>query len=288
MKKIIVLILSLAIVFAFSIPVLAATDLNALAPAVFIPDETENSVVGLFDYVSLTAEQQSIYKEFMDAISGKEYDTNYCYYIFNTSGGTTHSNLTFFKIPSQYKVNTAPTFDGRYSLVLDTLNVSYTFMEFSLRSREQGELYKFSGMWSTKTEAPYRALSRGVVLDFKSSKYIFLLASSPNSVSQILNTANFPNLYNNTFKGQLIFRDNNPEQPTPPLEPETPVEPPKPPIIPQGDPNFVPYDTSVWEQFLAYVSGNIGSATNIGLLIFAVIFGIRLVVLIVRRFTKRG
>lgn len=65
--------------------------------------------------------------------------------------------------------------------------------------------------------------------------------------------------------------------------------PPDPvfPVVPEGDPEFVPYDTAVWtDRFVPWVKQSIGSSTNIGLLIFAVILAIIIVPRIIKKFAK--
>lgn len=48
---------------------------------------------------------------------------------------------------------------------------------------------------------------------------------------------------------------------------------------------YVPWDTSYLTAFLNFVKSNIGAAATIGVLIFAVIFGIHLVIKVIRSFT---
>lgn len=48
---------------------------------------------------------------------------------------------------------------------------------------------------------------------------------------------------------------------------------------------YVPWDTSYLTTFLNFIKSNIGAAASIGILIFAVIFGIPLVIKVVRSFT---
>lgn len=51
---------------------------------------------------------------------------------------------------------------------------------------------------------------------------------------------------------------------------------------------YIPWDISYLDKFMTYLKFNIGNATFIGILIFAVVFGIGLVVMIVKTFTRGG
>lgn len=102
-------------------------------------------------------------------------------------------------------------------------------------------------------------------------------------------------------KRLLLEDDLEDEVPPDPEEPDTPsssepdesipdTPPPPPynptiPTIPEGG-KYVPYDTSVWYTFLDRIKTNIGSATNIGFLIFGVSVVWAILTRIVKRFTK--
>ena len=87
-----------------------------------------------------------------------------------------------------------------------------------------------------------------------------------------------------------------PEEPDPPSssEPSESIpDLPKPdnynptlPTIPTGDGLYVPYDTAVWDTFLERTKQNIGSATNIGFLIFGIAVVWSILTRLVKRFTK--
>lgn len=58
-------------------------------------------------------------------------------------------------------------------------------------------------------------------------------------------------------------------------------------VIPPADGVYVTYDTSTWSRiFLPYMKMSIGSSTDAGLSILAIIMGILVVIMIVRKFSK--
>lgn len=74
-------------------------------------------------------------------------------------------------------------------------------------------------------------------------------------------------------------------EPEPEPDPKPPYNP-QLPTIPEGNPEYVPYDTSIWEKFLTHIKGNIGSSTSVGFLILAAILGVLIVIRVVRKFSK--
>lgn len=91
-----------------------------------------------------------------------------------------------------------------------------------------------------------------------------------------------------------IWYDIPPEEPDPPSSSSTP-EPSPPPTIEQPPLNFptfpkvenkwVPYDTTIWNDFAHKIRSSIGNSTNIGFTIFAIILGILVALRVVKRFT---
>lgn len=76
--------------------------------------------------------------------------------------------------------------------------------------------------------------------------------------------------------------DPEPEPDPPPQPPYVPADP----VIPPGNSEYVPYDTSIWKKFLDHVRFNIGSVVSVGLLIFSIIAGVWLIKKIIDYFTK--
>lgn len=98
--------------------------------------------------------------------------------------------------------------------------------------------------------------------------------------------------------GQLGWRDDIEDEPSEP-EPPTPSEPepePIPPWTPGGTPPpttgntspYVPYDVSVWDDFIAYLRTASGSATNIIMLIMIPFIIVPLIISIIKHFASGG
>ncbi len=93
----------------------------------------------------------------------------------------------------------------------------------------------------------------------------------------------------------FIFEGLNDTPPPASSEPEPPVssEPDPPPVVSypdfptvgEVDSPYVPYDTTVWNQFTSFVKGRIGAAVNIGFIILAVLLGFWVCTRIIRKFT---
>lgn len=94
----------------------------------------------------------------------------------------------------------------------------------------------------------------------------------------------------------LAFEDNGGLAPTPePEEPEEPEEPsssapptPTLPEIPAGDGKYVPYDTGAWLGFLIHILSTMSTAARIGIIIFASLLGILLIIWVIRWFLPRN
>ncbi len=87
--------------------------------------------------------------------------------------------------------------------------------------------------------------------------------------------------------------DEEPDQPSSSEPSESIPDLPKPndynptlPTIPAGDNLYVPYDTAVWDTFLERTKQNIGSATNIGFLIFGIAVVWSILTRLVKKYTK--
>lgn len=82
---------------------------------------------------------------------------------------------------------------------------------------------------------------------------------------------------------------NAPDPPPTSSEPEPEPTPPQIPDFPtvgKYDNKYIVYDTTKWNGFASTIKGYIGSATNIGLVILAILVGIWIVIWIVKRFSK--
>lgn len=119
-------------------------------------------------------------------------------------------------------------------------------------------------------------------------------ASSPEAC--ILIAPGLTNLPANAHKADIsrleISDDLNPEPPEPEVPdesvPDIPPPPPynpTPPVVPKGN-EYVLYDTDVWNTAIGHIKKNVGSATNIGLLIFMFIMIWSIFTRIFRNYTK--
>lgn len=77
---------------------------------------------------------------------------------------------------------------------------------------------------------------------------------------------------------------DEPDESVPDIPPPPPYNP-TPPVIPKGN-EYVLYDTDVWNTAIGHIKKNVGSATNIGLLIFMFIMIWSIFTRIFRNYTK--
>lgn len=134
-------------------------------------------------------------------------------------------------------------------------------------------------------------------ISIRSPFYILRGAAKLNSVSPLAD-----DVFVIEDADRFLFEDDlgtsatEPEEPDPPSssEPSESIpDLPKPgdynptlPTIPSGDGLYVPYDTAVWDTFLERTKQNIGSATNIGFLIFGIAVVWSILTRLVKKYTK--
>ena len=87
-------------------------------------------------------------------------------------------------------------------------------------------------------------------------------------------------------------RDNEPDPPpTSSSEPEEPsapsIIPPVDPVIPEGNPEYVVYPTSIWLSFFRWVRWHIGNGVFTGFSLLAAIIGIYLILRIVKHYSRQ-
>lgn len=91
---------------------------------------------------------------------------------------------------------------------------------------------------------------------------------------------------------EVIFDDDLPPKPPdpPPSFPEFPpivIPPMDPPdLVPPYDDKYIWYDPSVWEDFFKHISKDIGSAVNIGIILIGLLFGIYLIIRVIRHYVR--
>lgn len=112
-------------------------------------------------------------------------------------------------------------------------------------------------------------------------------ASYLNSLPAVANVVDVGTL---ALDDDIVDDNPTPPQPDEPDEsvPDIPPAPPynpTPPVVPKGN-EYVFYDTDVWNTAIGHIKKNVGSATNIGLLIFVFILVWSIFTRIFRHYTK--
>ena len=250
MRKVITILVAIMMAFVLSVNTFAIA-----YPNTGITIENGNTIVGIVDTASASAEVKQFLLDFLQATSGRAI-------IANTTGSaksfTFMMNTTFQYTQTNY-VNVSK----------DTKAVSF--------------------VWDAETSM-YKPSKTTV------STYNNAAATEMTTVCVVMydgNISGMPNNYWWDYQGELIMRDNDgllsPDDGGGGVEdPEIPSAPPAVnfPEIGPTDNEYVPYDTTVWNTFLDWVTNAIGNSTNIGLVLFAYIFGILVVIAIVKKFTK--
>lgn len=93
-----------------------------------------------------------------------------------------------------------------------------------------------------------------------------------------------------SYNGSLGFVDNDGllefEEPEEPSSSAPPA--PTLPDIPAGDGKYVPYDTGAWLGFLIHILSTMSTAARIGIIIFASLLGILLIIWVIRWYLPRN
>lgn len=280
MKKVVSILVGVCLMACLSTATFATTDINANFASILTSKGDSNTYIGILDALNFSDAEKALYDEFIKAFTGQGFDSSYQYLGFmRVDSGSNGVFLSFYKIPSNIKIGTTVVAAGRFLTVSANCSVSSISWNTAMSKNEDNSI-KRAGINLAQSQT-----AGGKFLLWGTSRNVIAFNSGNLNLDSSMTTAIVEPL-NPTHIGQLGIIDNlsTPEpDPDPPLPP---VNPPKPPEIPEGDPTYVPYDTSIWNKFLSYVQGNIGSAVNIGLIIFAAIFGIWLVVKVVKYFTK--
>ncbi len=259
MRRITAVLLVVSLLMLLSITVLAAT-----MPTVGFSTENGNTVLSVVDTASCSESQKDFLLEFMSTSQPRTLTYNY------TSASDTH-NITFAIYPSSFTAFNSTFFQEFSSSYLSIYPPSTSrFMNFKYQN----------GSWVptntivTTVNANQSIIARAVIFS---------------------DIPGLPSSYQYDYSGNFIMRDNDGllssgdgESSGGVSDPDIPSAPPAVdfPIIDRVENEYVPYDTTVWNTFLDWVKNSIGSATNIGFILFAYIFGILLVISIVRKFTK--
>lgn len=287
MKKIIPFVLVACFSFMFASPALASeTTINSAFPEVVYNDSGADTYIGLLKVAEQPAERIAFYREAMSAfvVGATQQDTSKQYFLMvNEQQTNVLINLIALpvSVPINFKVN------GNSIWLTAPIGTKYTiynwrYLPESAESfgNAQFSPYNFGTLTSTSE----------LVMSFKNTRYTILCTSSNINYGATCSQEPFLSNLSMQAKGNTYIVDD--------LDNPMPDNPsggddiggsdynPTPPSIPEGDPKYVPYKTSIWESFLAYIKKSIGAATNIGFLIFAVIFAIYLIVRIIKWFSR--
>lgn len=271
MKKIAALFLAVMVLVGSAVPALGAINMGTvpliespLGKAGFVVEEDGVPIIQTFIVSTLTTEQRAIYDRFIALPDGRKL-------IFGYFSG----NFVTFAVPVSNAKITGSTLalDGfitfRYAggqLVYDSMIAK----PYTLSVGSPASLYLIMG----------RDFAQDIVN-----------GTSPNP------NTNFLQYYPSS--GQVGWRDDEDEPSEP--EPPTPSEP-EPEPIPPWNPGkapppsspgankspYVPYDVSVWDDFIAYLRTASGSATNIIILIMIPFIIVPLVISILKHFASGG
>lgn len=111
-------------------------------------------------------------------------------------------------------------------------------------------------------------------------------------------TSAYPNIWkpvkeSPTGAFTVIFDDEappTPSEPDPPApsepDPPPPVSYPDFPVVGPTDNRYIPYDTTVWNQFAGHIKKTLGALVPVCLICLSIILGIRVVVKLVNHFAK--
>lgn len=111
-------------------------------------------------------------------------------------------------------------------------------------------------------------------------------------------TSAYPNIWkpvkeSPTGAFTVLLDDEDPPTPSEP-DPPTPSEPDPPPpvsypdfpVVGPTDNRYIPYDTTVWNQFADHIKKTLGALVPVCLICLSIILGIRVVVKLVNHFAK--
>lgn len=283
MKKIAALFLAVMVLVGSAVPALAAVNIGTvpliespLGKAGFVVEEDGVPIIQTFIVSTLTTEQRAIYDRFIALPDNRklmivDFGQKIVSLIVPDSGAKiTGSVSSLFSIAH----------DG-------SLNFDYSsgrlIFGSSIPDGVQG-VQTSSGHLGTPVISSL-LMGRDFAQDIVNGT-----SSNPN--------ANFLQYY--PQNGQVGWRDDIEDEPSEP-EPPTPSEP-EPEPIPPWNPGkapppsspgankspYVPYDVSVWDDFIAYLRTASGSATNIIILIMIPFIIVPLVISIIKHFASGG
>lgn len=250
----------------------------------FVDKGDGNTYFGTLDTASMTEEQKDFMRDFLEVSTGaKNSDSTYA--IFAQINYSNAAALFFVKCSADLEIY----YNGDYVWVLGVGNVKPEYLKFSYNTS--------SGVFSagplTTGSVQNIAAKASISRVYPSSSYAFvggLLWSNKTPVYTGVPSTGLKSTYN----GSLGFVDNDgllsPEEPEEPSssEPETPSSSGAPvptlPEIPAGDGKYVPYETSIWLDFIIHILSTMSVAARVGIIIFASLLGVLLIIWVPRWF----
>lgn len=284
MKKLTAVLLAVMVLVGSAVPALAAIDMGTvpliespLGKAGCVVEEDGWEYVQTFIVSTLTAQQRTVYDKFIALPDNRKM-------LFSDYSKNT---LTLVVPKSDAKIMGSPS--AGYTIQTSCfMNFSYSGGRLTVLSAypSEGNLSIQSYSGSSSPYIGYLVIGRDFAQDIVNG-------TSPNP------NANFLKHYQTWTKG-IAWRDDIEDEPSEP-EPPTPSEP-EPEPIPPWNPGkappptspgankspYVPYDVSVWDDFIAYLRTASGSATNIIMLIMIPFIIVPLVISILKHFASGG
>lgn len=288
MNKIIPFVLVACFSLVFASPALAAeTSINSAFPEVVYDDSGADTYIGALDAASLSVERLAFYREAMSAfVAGVTQQDTSKQYLLMASEQQSNVLISFIALPASVPVN----------IKVDDNNSVYLYAPIGTERAVSHFRYapNLADSHGGAKFVPHTfgtgAMTTDRVMTFKNARYTILCTSSNINYGSTCSQEPFLSNLSMQAKGNTYIVDN--------LDNPMPDNPsggddigggdynPTPPNIPEGDSKYVPYKTSIWESFLSHIKKSIGAATNIGFLIFAVIFAIYLIVRIIKWFSR--
>lgn len=269
MKKVFLVLVTLVCVLGLSVSSLARTVYNPSDFPILAKSGDYYKIDKVIGASHFGATELAFWKEFMGIMSGSASNDVIPLIIMQTGTSSAQFKIALIKGNYSYKSSGSATF------ITSVDGVVFPFMSVYDNSSSVLSNWGASYYGSLK-QVP---INSGEVILWGSSK----LSSLPDSVP-------ICNLSRVEISDDLEDDNPTPPQPDEPDEsvPDIPPAPPynpTPPVVPKGN-EYVLYDTDVWNTAIGHIKKNVGSATNIGLLIFVFILVWSIFTRIFRHYTK--
>lgn len=265
-KRLFAVLFSVLLFWCFTVTAFAAVSL----PYVWIEDGISH--IGVFPISSQSDEVKQVWNDM--------FSSNYRYILVSNkiSGSLSNLNVRFFFLSPDSSVSYTETTGSNGKQLSVTLTNARTML-FSYSSGS----FSFLSLDS-------------VVKPTVNFSVDFFLGGSHSSINSL---PSFVDTYRPNVTQQYVIVDDLPDpdppssssssEPEPPVNPPSRPEPSQPPLdyptFPKVDGIYITYDTTIWNKFAFDVRGSIGSSTNIGLIIFAILASILVLLRVIRSFS---